>query len=247
MAALHEAEALLKPLDAARPSYSDQIGAGCSSGAVSPEISPGHRTGHSENVGSVVDLCAPVFPRGNGCDEPSYPTSTSLDDNYSDGGLGNGDSPHVLPERTCEQNGSHLTYYDTSTDPEARQFEDVFHGSDNPFPLPSQSSSHASSHRGRSQSSATSKAAGQSGGRSSKADFKACVVREVKTSLKAYYTAGRITSKDDFKYLAKHLSKRIMTKEEGKVAWDEKTAHKVRKYVDGIFAKSFVYSRPADA
>eukprot|EP00965_Chrysotila_dentata_P209314 6185221-Pleurochrysis_carterae.AAC.1 len=29
-----------------------------------------------------------------------------------------------------------------------------------------------------------------------------------------------------------------MTKEEGKVAWDEKTAHKVRKYVDGIFAKN---------
>lgn len=123
-----------------------------------------------------------------------------------------------------------------------------------------------------------------------KVPFKHRVVKEVKSSLRRFYTAGRITSKacalasnslkphvaklspltrllllpklitahrarptffplqEDFKYLAKRLTKKILVKEGGpkserRPKWDSKTAHKIKKYCEAVFAKSFVFVR----
>ena len=48
---------------------------------------------------------------------------------------------------------------------------------------------------------------------------------------------------DDFKYLAKKISKKVLEKESG--PWSERTQRKIHKYVEGTFQKSFVFQRAA--
>ena len=80
-----------------------------------------------------------------------------------------------------------------------------------------------------------------SSSKESKTDYKARVVKEVKDALNGFYSAGRITSKEDFKELCRDLSHRVMQKEPKRTTWDDKMPAKIRKYVDGIFSKEFIY------
>mmetsp|Transcript_5544 Transcript_5544/g.17042 ORF Transcript_5544/g.17042 Transcript_5544/m.17042 type:complete len:477 (-) Transcript_5544:303-1733(-) len=75
--------------------------------------------------------------------------------------------------------------------------------------------------------------------------FKQNVVRSVKDELKPFYAAGRITSKEDFKFLAKKISKKVQTKEGSKAIWNSRVGRRVEKYVRGTFRQNFVYARPA--
>ena len=77
--------------------------------------------------------------------------------------------------------------------------------------------------------------------RESRSSFKEHVIKEVKSALRGYYSAGRIASKEDYKELARDLSHRILSKEPSRTAWDAKMPNKVRKYVDGTFSKDFIY------
>ena len=74
-------------------------------------------------------------------------------------------------------------------------------------------------------------------------NFKQKVAEEVKSALKSFFQAGRITSKEDFKHLARELTHKIITKDGGRRLWDSKMPGKIRKHVDGVFAKDFVYIR----
>eukprot|EP00908_Phaeocystis_cordata_P018915 Transcript_30409.p1 GENE.Transcript_30409~~Transcript_30409.p1 ORF type:complete len:190 (+),score=74.19 Transcript_30409:48-617(+) len=76
---------------------------------------------------------------------------------------------------------------------------------------------------------------------SSRSSFKARVIKEVKTKLHAFYSAGRITSKEDFKQLAKETSHKILSKDPKRTTWDDKMPGRVQKYVDGLFARDFIY------
>lgn len=80
-----------------------------------------------------------------------------------------------------------------------------------------------------------------SSSKESKTEYKARVVKEVKDALSGFYSAGRITSKEDFKELCRDLSQRVMQKEPDRTKWDDKMPAKIRKYVDGIFSKEFIY------
>ena len=78
--------------------------------------------------------------------------------------------------------------------------------------------------------------------RAAGASFKEHVAREVKTQLKPFYTAGRITSREDFKHLARELTRKLHRDAKERV-WNERMEAKVRKYVDRAFAGAFVYER----
>ena len=75
----------------------------------------------------------------------------------------------------------------------------------------------------------------------SRSTFKARVIKEVKTALHGFFSAGRITSKEDFKELARELAHKILSKDPKKTTWDEKMPARVQKYVDQLFARDFVY------
>ena len=66
--------------------------------------------------------------------------------------------------------------------------------------------------------------------------------REVRACLKPFYTAGRITSREDFKHLARELTRKLHRDAKERV-WNERMEAKVRKYVDRAFAGAFVYER----
>ena len=64
----------------------------------------------------------------------------------------------------------------------------------------------------------------------------------VRACLKPFYTAGRITSREDFKHLARELTRKLHRDAKERV-WNERMEAKVRKYVDRAFAGAFVYER----
>ena len=78
--------------------------------------------------------------------------------------------------------------------------------------------------------------------RATTSSFKELVAREVRACLKPFYTAGRITSREDFKHLARELTRKLHRDAKERV-WNERMEAKVRKYVDRAFAGAFVYER----
>jgi len=50
---------------------------------------------------------------------------------------------------------------------------------------------------------------------------------------------------DDFKFLARKISKKVLTKGGPTGGWDSKTQGKVQKYVSGAFERSFTFARAA--
>eukprot|EP00320_Phaeocystis_rex_P015086 CAMPEP_0119065248 /NCGR_PEP_ID=MMETSP1178-20130426/8110_1 /TAXON_ID=33656 /ORGANISM="unid sp, Strain CCMP2000" /LENGTH=192 /DNA_ID=CAMNT_0007046749 /DNA_START=48 /DNA_END=626 /DNA_ORIENTATION=+ len=75
----------------------------------------------------------------------------------------------------------------------------------------------------------------------SRSTFKARVIKEVKMALRGFYSAGRITSKEDFKELAREVAHKVLSKDPKKTTWDSKMPGRVQKYVDGLFARNFIY------
>ncbi|KAL1526409.1 hypothetical protein AB1Y20_015121 [Prymnesium parvum] len=80
------------------------------------------------------------------------------------------------------------------------------------------------------------------------ASFKDAVAAHVKRTLKSYLKAGRISSKEDFKLLARETTHKILEKEgSGRKQWDGTTSRKIEKYIENIFIRNFVYVRPNSA
>ena len=65
--------------------------------------------------------------------------------------------------------------------------------------------------------------------------------RCVAAALHGFFSAGRITSREDFKELAREVSHKILSKDPKKTTWDEKMPARVHKYVDQLFARDFIY------
>ena len=65
--------------------------------------------------------------------------------------------------------------------------------------------------------------------------------RCVAAALHGFFSAGRITSREDFKELAREVSHKILSKDPKKTTWDEKMPARVQKYVDQLFARDFIY------
>lgn len=63
----------------------------------------------------------------------------------------------------------------------------------------------------------------------------------VPAALHGFFSAGRITSKEDFKELARELAHKILSKDPKKTTWDERMPARVQKCVDQLFARDFIY------
>ena len=54
-------------------------------------------------------------------------------------------------------------------------------------------------------------------------------------------------TQDDFKEAAREISHKILGKDPKRTTWDSKMQDKIRKYVDGLFSKEFIYSKKSSS
>lgn len=75
--------------------------------------------------------------------------------------------------------------------------------------------------------------------------LKESVAKAVKESLHEYYVTGRISSKEDFKHLARDVTHKWIAKmDSGRERWHkQRSKEKIKRYVDKIFERSFLYVR----
>uniref|UniRef100_A0A7S0I6P5 Set2 Rpb1 interacting domain-containing protein n=1 Tax=Phaeocystis antarctica TaxID=33657 RepID=A0A7S0I6P5_9EUKA len=167
------------------------------------------------------------------------------------GGAGSSSSAQTPATDAAEEAGvSHSPAGGAGDEPYAASDDEPMSPPEVPPTTAAASSEHAEGERSgersgrgseRRRESGESRSGGEVRSGESRSTFKARVIKEVKTALHGFFSAGRIASKEDFKELARDLAHKILSKDPKKTSWDERMPARVQKYVEQLFARDFIY------